>query len=202
MGRSLRLLALLCSCPCWSRVWPEPLMPAKLFPLGHAHSGGWFQNYFVIITFYKHRSFFENRFGLSNKVNTFFFYCVAFFFLKKHWAEIQTMYLDQNQIFWDPHYLKNTEDILGHMKCYSEYLCKCLRQLPYFWWKYFIQRLLASFLWLGIISSGSLIIRRKWDACAKQALILCKYIYIDRARLLALDPGSPQRDWEAMIIGC
>jgi hypothetical protein len=66
----------------------------------------------------------------------------------------------------------------NHRKCSSEHLCNCLRQLPYFWWKYFIQRLLESCLWLGTVSPGSLIIRRKWNVCAKEALILCKYFYV------------------------
>lgn len=94
------------------------------------------------------------------------------------------MYLDQNHIFWDPHYLKNTEDTIGCVKCYSEPLCKCLRQLPYFWWKHSFRSCWSPILPLGIASPGSLIIRRKWDVCAKEALILCKYIYIEQDFLL------------------
>lgn len=50
--------------------------------------------------------------------------------------------------------------------------------------KAFIQKLLESILPLGIASPGSLIIRRKWDVCAKEALILCKYMYIEQDFLL------------------
>lgn len=80
-----------------------------------------FLSYSLIIAFYKHRSLFENRFGLSNKVNNFLL-CGIFFF-KKHWAEHRICYLSGSE----PNLLRSQlpcrtlRTFIGHTKWYIKY---------------------------------------------------------------------------------
>lgn len=90
----------------------------RLISLLVTWSGGLFLELLYSNNFYKHRSFFENRFGLSNKVNNFLLCGIFFFFLENTEIKHRMCYwigsepnLLRSQLPW-----RTLKTFIGHIK--------------------------------------------------------------------------------------